>query len=168
MWTKLRHQSGVLCTGRHCCKCLAEIRPGEARWAGGKPGGTGVPGFRVKRKRTMIVKYANYIPHLYALDLIYERMGITKEDVVYLTLEHVCDLCRGEEHYILPLVSAHAFYHILIKYLIQNHLEDRFTFIPLSIGQTRTDYLTEDNLSKFRYIIDRFEMPIGCRDRDTA
>lgn len=125
----------------------------------------------------MTIKFANYIPQcrnigdhvqIHALDLIYEQMGLSPEEIVHFTAEEVEQLCKGNDHYILPLVSANAFYHSLIKMLIEAGLDRYFTFIPLSIGQTRPDFLTEENLSKYRWIIDKFEMPIGCRDYDTA
>lgn len=125
----------------------------------------------------MKIKYANYIlrtdnigdnAQTYALDFIYRQMDIPPEDIVYFDRENVLEIVEDNCHYILPLVTADTLYFDLIEYLEEHHLENRFTFIPLSIGQTRWTFVDEAHLAKFRHIIDQFEMPIGCRDYDSA
>lgn len=123
------------------------------------------------------IRYANYIiksdnigdnAQVYALERIYSRMGIPSEEVVHLQRDIIQDQVEERCHYILPLVSSDLFYLDLIQCLMDLHMDHQFSFIPLTIGQTRYNCYNENGLQKFRHIIDKFEMPIGCRDYDSA
>lgn len=125
----------------------------------------------------MKVKYANYViltddigdnAQVYALDHIYERMGIPKDDIIYFNRENIEETIEKDCRYVLPLVIADIAYYDLIEYLIERRHEDQFIFLPLSLGQTRYTFGNTDRLAKFRNVINLFQMPIGCRDYDSA
>ena len=124
----------------------------------------------------MKVQYANYafqscnigdMAQVYALDVIYRRMGLSHDDIFYFNRDTVCHTIDPNYHYILPLVTADLSYFDLIEYLVEQGLDKHFSFVPLALGQTRWTFRTEDRLGKFRHIINRFELPIGCRDYDS-
>ena len=124
------------------------------------------------------VKYANFLfssgnlgdnVQIYALELIYERMGIDRNDIVRFTVENASEILEANDyHYILPMVCAEHLYWNLFDVIPFEQLKNRFTLLPISIGLTRYAFLDEQHLIKYRNIIDLYKTPIGCRDHDTA
>lgn len=102
------------------------------------------------------------------LEYVYERMGIARENVVYLSIDNVMDVVEGGFHYILPLVGGDATYIEFIECVLEHRLEALFSFVPLSIGITRYVFVHEGVLSKFRRAINEMLAPIGFRDSDSA
>ena len=105
---------------------------------------------------------------VYALDQIYEKMGIPQTDIVHFHRHNIHEVIQKGHHYILPLVIADIAYFDLIQCLMRDGLEKQFSFVPISLGQTRQTFRNEEGLSRFRHIINKLEMPIGCRDYDSA
>ena len=95
-------------------------------------------------------------------------MGIPQTDVVHFHRDNVREVIQKGHHYILPMVMTDIAYFDLIEYLIELGLDQQFSFVPISLGLTRWTVRNEEGLSKFRHIINKFEMPIGCRDYDCA
>ena len=125
----------------------------------------------------MKIDFANYTiinvnigdnAQVYALDRIYEKMGIPQTDIVHFNRNNVHEVIQKGHHYILPLAAVDNFYFDLVEYLMELGLDQQFSFVPISLGMTRRTFRNEEGLSKFRHIINKFEMPIGCRDYDSA
>jgi hypothetical protein len=106
----------------------------------------------------------------YALYHIYRQMRVPEEDIVFITYE---DCASGQfdgsgDTIVMPMVMGDAFYLNLIKLLIEKNLSDRFIFLSIALGQTRHAFRDEQRLAKFSDAINKFSMPIGCRDCDSA
>ena len=125
----------------------------------------------------MKINFANYITisdnigdnaQAYAVDQIYEKMGIPQTDIVHFHWFNVREVIQKDQHYILPMVIADPTYFDLIEYLMELGVDQHFSFVPIALGLTRFTFRNEEDLSKFRHVINRYEMPIGCRDYDSA
>lgn len=124
------------------------------------------------------IKYADFFlatgnlgdsVQLLALELIYERMGIGKNDVIHFTVDNALEIIENTDcHFVLPMVASELIYLSLFNIIPYDLLKKRFTLIPISIGVTRFDFVDENHLNEFRHFIDLFESPIGCREHDTA
>ncbi|MCL2218290.1 MAG: polysaccharide pyruvyl transferase family protein [Chitinispirillia bacterium] len=105
---------------------------------------------------------------VYALHQIYRRMNILEEDIVVITRYNVEELVKNGDTFIVPLVTADIIYHDFIMFTIEKKIDKHFIFIPISLGQTRWTFKDEARLAKFSQCINKFVVPIGCRDYDSA
>lgn len=104
----------------------------------------------------------------YAIQKIYDYMGINTTDVVYFSKNNILDVVEEGCHYILPLVGADIEYFDFINRVMELQFQQRFSFIPIAIGHTRLEFGNEAILKQFQAIINQMHMPIGCRDSDAA
>ncbi len=125
----------------------------------------------------MKIKYAIYIVKTanlgdnaqgYVLEDIYDKMGIPKEDVVFLSRENIEIVLQECDHLILPMVAADIMYLDFVEACLQLGVQDKISFLPISIGQTRWTVRNEEGLRRFENVIHHFISPIGCRDYDSA
>ena len=104
-----------------------------------------------------------------ALYDLYKDMGIAEEEIVFLSIEDVGEKIEEGVTYILPCVMVDLHYLLFIDHVVALGCEDRFRFIPLSIGYSRLYHFREERLERlWKTTIDKMIQPIGFRDFDSA